>query len=231
MEQNKFFLWISRTASILFLLLIVVAIGFLFYGFSESKRWSNRNTVEITEEKPTTETVKNLKLSNITKVCGKDIQYVKLSSGSNSKGFSSSSYRQSTRNVIFFVGEEMNSHWLYNTDNHLINKIVQLKTKAHNCKDKETTAIYYETVKNDTNQDGKLNIEDEITISITSPDGKNYTELDTAITSVIDHSIDKDAKTLTILIQKEGSIIMKKFSLTNNQKISERKISRIGKKS
>lgn len=230
MEQNKFFIWTSRVTSIIFLLLIVIVIGFTVYGVFESKKWGQRNTVEVVGDQTEDEVIDDLRLSNITKICGKDIQYVKLNSSNKSKGFSSGGYGSITRNVVFFVGPSMDSHWLFETNKYLINEIDQLKTKADDCKNKETVSIYYEVIKRDTNKDGDLNSEDDITISITSPDGQDYIELDTAVTSVIDHSIDSDAKVLTVLIQKQSTILMKKFSLENNRLVSEKEISRIGKK-
>lgn len=229
MEQNKFFIWTSRVTSILFLLFIVIVIGFTIYGIFESKKWSGRNTVKVTGEQKDDEVIDDLRLGNITKVCGKDIQYVALSSSNSSKGFSSGGYGLLTRNIVFFVGNDMDSYWLFTTNKYLINKIDQLKKNADNCKERETVSIYYEVIKSDTNKDGNLNTEDDITISLTSPDGKNYLELDSAVTSVIDHSIDADAKTLTILMQKGAAILMKKYSLTNYQMISEKEVSKIAK--
>lgn len=131
---------------------------------------------------------------------------------------------------MFFVGPEMESHWLFETNKYHISKVDQLKKEADNCKNMETVSIYYEVIKSDTNQDGELNSEDDVTISLTSPDGLNYLELDTSVTAVIDHSIDSNASILTVLVQKDSSILMKKFSLKNNQRISEKEVSRIGKK-
>jgi hypothetical protein len=230
MEQSKFFLWTSRVTSILFLLLIAIVIGFTIYGIFESKKWGGRNTVEVVGEQLDDEVIEDLRLSNITKVCGKDVQYVKLDSTNSSKGFSSGGYGSLTRNVVFFVGTDMDSHWLFDTNKYLINEIDQLKKKADDCKDRETVSIYYEVIKSDTNKDGDLNSEDDVTISLTSPDGKNYIELDSGVTSVIDHSIDHDAQVLTMLMQKGSSILMKKYSLESSQLISEKEVSRIGKK-
>jgi len=228
-EQNRFFIWISRITSILFLLLIAIAIGFTVYGIFQSKNRTQVNTVEVVSESD--EAGEYLKLSNIVEVCGVDSRYVKLNSSKTSRGFiSKGGYGVLTRNIVFFVGVEMESHWLFDNDKYLINEIAQLSTKSYKCEDKKVVSIYYEIIKSDTNNDGDLNSEDNTTIAITSPDGQNYIELDTDITSVIDHSVDNDAKTLTILMQKGSLILMKRFSLENNQMISEEEISRIGKK-
>jgi hypothetical protein len=230
MEQNRFFIWTSRVTSILFLLLVVIAIGFMLYGILESNKWGQKNTVEVIGEQSQDEKIENLRLGNINKVCGKDIQYVKLNSSRKSKGFSSGGYGVATRNIVFFVGPDMESHWLFETNKYHISKVEQLNKEADDCKKKEAVSIYYEVIKSDTNQDGELNSEDDVTISVTLPDGLNYVELDTSVTAVIDHSIDSNASILTVLVQKDSSILMKKFSLRSNQIISEKEISRIGKK-
>ena len=230
MEQNRFFRWVSRINSILFLILLTLSIGLVLYGISESNKWSHRNTVEVIDKTAQDDNNQDLRLSDITQVCGKDIQYVKLSSALKSKGFSSGGYGSVTRNVIFFTGDEMNSHWLYDTNKYLITEINQLKKKADNCKERETVSIYYQVVKSDTNHNGELDHTDELTVALTSPSGVNYTEIESGLSSVIDHSVNSEATVLTILVQKGSSLIMEKFSLLNNQKISEREISRIGKK-
>ncbi len=230
MEKNRFFIWTTRVNSVLFLLLLMLLIGFVIYGIFESKKWGQRNTVEVIDEKFVDDKIEDLRLSMITKVCGKDVQYVKLISAPKSKGFSSGGYGDITRNLVFFVGDEMNSHWLFDTNKYLINQIVQLRKKGDDCKAKETMSIYYEVVKNDTNGNGDLDDNDAITIALTSPDGLNYTEIDSGLSSVIDHSIDNDATELTILVQNGSAILMKKFSLVNNKQISEKEITRISKK-
>ncbi|MCU7958617.1 MAG: hypothetical protein KZQ58_01185 [gamma proteobacterium symbiont of Bathyaustriella thionipta] len=215
MEQNRFFLWISRASSVLFLLLLLLAIGFLFLGVFQSNKWNGRNTVEIVDDK-INEGIEDLRLSNITKVCGKDIQYVKLNSSRHSKGFSSGGYGSNIRNVVFFVGQDMQSHWIFDTNKYLIAKVIQLKTKTDDCKDSETVAIYYEVRKEDTDGNGKLDDGDSVTISLTSPDGLNYTEIESNITSVLDHSIDEEASILTLLLQSKKNLITPKAQLLSH---------------
>ena len=55
-------------------------------------------------------------------------------------------------------------------------------------------------------------------------------ELDTGVSSVIDHRVDEEASELTVRTQKSVAVLMEKFSLPSGQKISEREISRIGQK-
>lgn len=228
MEQNKFFKWTQRINSILFLLLLVLSIGFLTFMIFESNKWGERNTVEVVDKKNNEEPEK-LRLSQITKVCGQDIQYVELNTPRNSKGFSSGGYGSNTRNVIFFVGQEMRSHWLFQENTYLITEIRQLKVKSDKCKNKEAVAIYYEIIKEDSNNDGKLDKKDAVTIALTSPNGQKYIEVESGITSVLDSDTNDTASILTLLVQENNKILMKKYSLRNSKKISEKEITRIGK--
>ncbi|MEY8214877.1 MAG: hypothetical protein RPR97_10410 [Colwellia sp.] len=230
MEENKFFKWAARVNSLLFLVLLVISIGFVSFGILESNKWSARNEVEVTDKSGSSEEVEDLRLGDITKVCGSDIQYVKLNSSAKSRGFSSGGYGYTTRNVVFFEGVEMVSHWLFDTNSYSIREIDQLQKKADDCKDRETVAIYYEVRKEDADQNGKLDENDPLTIALTAPGGSNYTEIEVGITSVLDHSVDQSGSTLTLLIQDGELLLMKKYSLKTNEKISEREITRIGKK-
>ena len=87
METNSFFKWTQRINSILFLALLVISIGFVSYGFIESNRWKNQNTVTLAEDKASAPEIENLQLGGITNICGKDIQYVELTSTSSPKSF------------------------------------------------------------------------------------------------------------------------------------------------
>jgi hypothetical protein len=230
-DENRFFKWTGRVNSILFLLLLVLSIGFVIYGFISSNNWRNRNAVEVTDLGNAVEDIEGFRLSDISIVCGKDIQYVKLNSQAKSKGFSSGSgYHNVTRNLVFFVGRDMNSHWLFDSNMFLIRKIDQLQKNANDCKEKETVSIYYEISKSDTNSNGKLDEDDAITIGLSNPDGLNFSEVETGITSVIDHSIDSVASVLTVLMQKGSALIMKKYSLETYKMISEKEITKISKK-
>lgn len=230
MEQNRFFIWTSRINSILFLLLLAASICFVIYGMFESNKWGRRNAVEVTVEQPKGEEIEDLRLSGISKVCGNDIQFVKLNSPKKSKMLSSGGYGSNTRNLVFFVGREMESHWLFDTNKYLVDEVDQLKKVGDNCEDKETVAIYYEIRKEDTDNNGKLDENDSITIALTSPDGRKYTELDAGVTSVLDHSVDSNASVLTLLAQYNSVLMMKKYSIKTRELISEREITKIGKK-
>lgn len=83
--------------------------------------------------------------------------------------------------------------------------------------------------KSDSSEDGRLSEDDLVKVSITSPDGSNYTELG-SYQSVIDHETDREGKILTLLAQVGSDILVQKYSLTDFKKLSEKKLTRIEKK-
>ncbi|MFT3930935.1 MAG: hypothetical protein QM709_11650 [Spongiibacteraceae bacterium] len=229
MEQNRFFNWISRINSILFLLLLAVSLAFVIFLFLDSNHWARRNQVEVADKASNEQKLEDLRLSDIQAVCGTNVQYVKLTSQSSSKGFSSGGYDSSIRNIIFFEGEDLKSHWLFDSNSFVIETMDVLEVDDHDCKGKKATSIYYETIKSDSNGDGRLSSDDQVSIGITDTAGLNYKELDSGLTSVIDHNVSNDGSQLNILVQQGNIIKMKKFFASSGELISETEISRIRK--
>jgi len=229
METNRFFKWTARINSMLFLVLLLLSIALVIYAIFESNKWQQRTAVHVIDEKNGSNDDEKLNLGRITKVCGTDFQYIELTSSKESEGFSSVGYGNTTRNVVFFAGKDMDSHWLFDTNGYLISGIDQLKKTADDCKKRETVAIYFEVRKVDSDNNGKLDEKDELTVALTSPDGKNYTEIEVGLTSVLDHSVNDNASVLTLLVQSDSRLIMKKYSLPSKKKISEKEITKIGK--
>ena len=230
MEQNRFFRWISRINSILFLLLLLSSLVFVIYGIFESSNWRDRNKVEVVDKKSDKLKVDDLHLSDIESVCGTNIQYVKLESRNDSRGFSSGRYGSATRNIIFFEGQYLKSHWLFDSNGFVINQIDVLHTESNDCKSRKAVAIYYQIREKDTNGDGNLDEHDQSSIGLSSIAGLNYKEIDSGLTSVIDHRINSEGTELTVLVQQGSVLKMKRFSITDGQLISETEISRIRKK-
>ncbi len=221
-----FFKWIGRINSILFLIFILMGIGLIAFLYIQSNDWNSGRTVEIKDE---SENIIKMRLGNINHICGHDIQYVELSSINTSKGFSSGGYADQARNVVYFIGSDLSPHWLYDTNDQLIENISQLEAKGYECEDKVTIAVLYKVIKDDSNNDGKLSEDDLVTVSLTMPDGYQYTELG-FFDSVIDYETDIEGKQLTLLAQMGNDVLVQKYSLTDFKKLSEKILTRIGKK-
>lgn len=230
MEQSRVFGIINKINSILFLVLLAGGCFLIIFGIASSNRWQNRRAVEVVQNDTGEEQEKiELVLGNIASIPGYDTQYVQLRSRSSGGKFSSYSGGRKTRNVLFFTGSELNTHWLYQNHTFNINEFSILK-QVHK-KDKEKAlAIYIETIKSDSNGDNSLDEDDLITISLTDPYGKNHTEIDNNVQSVIDSNVVEDGGYLILLMQKNNKVILKKYSLSTFKLASEKVINEISKK-
>jgi hypothetical protein len=186
------------------------------------------NEVEVKQSKNSKTTIEpeeTLRLGSITKVNGINVQYLKLNSRKQKRG-----YQENTRNIVFFEGKDMKSHWLFDTDNNMIEKVTPLLKPDNKSDEKKAVAIYYQVRNEDTDNNGKIDKNDVLKVALTSPNGLDYTEIDYGMTSVLDYSIESDALVLTVLAQFDDSLLMKKYSVETKQLISEREITRISKK-
>ena len=195
-----------------------------------SNNWQDRRAVEVVQNNGDEKQEKiELILGNITTIPGHDTQCVNLRSRTSGGKFSSYSGGGETRNILFFTGSELNTHWLYKKHTYLINEFSTL-TKDINEDKRVAIAIYIETIKSDTDGNNGLDNNDLISISLTDPNGKNYTEIENQVESVVDINIGDDGKYLILLLQKNAKVILKKYSLATFDLVSEKVIDEISKK-
>lgn len=212
METNRTFLWITRINSVLFLLLLLLGVGIAVISVIKAIGWNDTRAVEVVKEEQQAEPQENLRLGNINRVCGHDVKYVELQTESGGK-FASSGRGSRTRNVIFFSGESNRAHWLFDTNQYLINNLRPIPYRYSDCDDKKTRVIYYDVVTKDSNHDGLLSGDDAHIIAISDPNGRNYLELITDATKVLDYELTGDGKKISFLLQRDKAIIMRDYSL------------------
>lgn len=230
MEQSKVFGIIQKINSIIFLVLLASGCFLIILGIFSTNRWQNRRAVEVVQNDTGEEQEKiELVLGNIASIPGYDTQYVRLRSRSAGGSFSSYSGGNETRNVLFFTGSDLNTHWLYQNHTFNITEFSILK-QVHKNDEEKALAIYIETIKSDSNGDKSLDEDDLITISLTDPYGENHTEIDSKVQSVIDSNVVEEGKYLILLMQKNNMVILKKYSLSTFKLVSEKVINEISKK-
>jgi hypothetical protein len=212
METNRIFLWISRINSVLFLLLLLLGIGLALIGVVESIDWHDDRAVEVVKSDKKPERQEHLRLGSLNKVCGHDVKYVELQTEGGGK-FASSGGGGQTRNAIFFTGDSNSAHWLFDTNQYLIENINTMPYNYGGCEDDKVSVIYYDVVMQDSNHDGKLSNDDAHTIAISSPSGRNYRELITGATKVLGYELTDNDKKLSFLLQLDKTIIMRDYSL------------------
>ncbi|MCW9023981.1 MAG: hypothetical protein OQK73_04800 [Gammaproteobacteria bacterium] len=229
MEHNRFFDVVSRINALLLLMLLVGGvILFSVLGFQSEQRQPGR-TVEVSEHMNTQDSQKiELHMGNIQHVSGHDVHYVELQSKKPNRKFSSAYASHSqTRNILFFVGEEMQSHWLYDHHRQLVHSIINLQHDYSRNGKRPTLALLVKLTKEDTNKDGKLSEADEQSMALMHVDGTGYQEIETGIQHFIDHKVAEDGKTLVLLMQAGTKVIFKKYSLETFEKLAERVVTEV----
>lgn len=212
MEANRIFIWISRINSILFLLLLLFGIGMTAFAFLQGLYRNSPRAVEVVTAEESKLPAEKLTLGSIETVCGYDVKYVKLQTERAGKLYSSGRGGE-IRNVIFFTGENKSAHWLFEENHYLVNNIRSIPPNYSSCENKKVTVLYYDVVKNDTNQDGVISGEDEHTIAISDPFGQNYRELITGATRVLDYELSSGDQRISLLLQMNKQIVMRDYSL------------------
>lgn len=228
MEQLKIFRVIQRVNSVIFLLLLIASLaGVIFLAF-QSNHWQQINTVEVSQSVNSTDKIE-LRMGRLHEVFGHNIHYVELYSAGNSGKFSAYIPKK-TRNILFFTGNELKSQWLFHTQSNYISNINLLLPGVQRDKNETVIAFDITLIKSDTNGDGILSNQDTKTIALIKPDGSQYTEIEQQITEIIDKKVVNEGKVLILLVQVNENLIMKKYSLIDFKKISEKKLINIGKK-
>ncbi len=233
MEKSKVFDIINKINSVLFLFLLLGVGIVIIFGLVVSNNWQDRRAVQVVQHDDNEKQKIELILGRINSVKGHDVQYIELYSRASAGKFSSSAGGGETRNVLFFTGKNLESHWLYDKHNYLVNVFTVVNNDASpdlNEEKRLAKAIYIETIKEDTNGNGELDGDDLITISLAQPDGTNIKDIETGIQSVIDYDYLANDNSLILLFQKENKVIVKKYSLSTFKAESEKFINEISGK-
>ncbi|WP_036132137.1 hypothetical protein [Marinobacter nitratireducens] len=229
MEQNRFFVIVSRINSLLILIAAVGAVIAVFSLSIMSNSWGNRNTVEVVDEENGEESLE-LRLGNLDEMTGHEVQTVNLTSDKPSRGFSSGYGGSDIRNVLFLAGEKLDAKWLYEKNSYLITCFCKLQASNKYNGDDPVLAVYVSVVKEDSNGDKELSDRDGIVLALMNPDGSNYKEVSSGITKVMDSTVTDGGENVTFLVQIDTRVLARKYSLKTFSLVSEREISEISKK-
>ncbi|MDX8377668.1 MAG: hypothetical protein R8L53_06550 [Mariprofundales bacterium] len=231
MEQNKFFIIISRINSVLILLVAIGAIISMAVVMGASNDWGNINTVRVKAGSDESENESiDLRLGSLEEMTGHNIQTINLLSDKKSRGLSSGYGGSQIRNVLFLSGENLESKWLYEKHSNLINCFCKLQaSNKHNGED-PVLAVYISIIKDDTNNDGDLSDKDNVTLALARVDGSDYVEVDKRIANILDSTVTGGGGSVSFLLQIGSNIVVKKYSLSTFELVSERTISEISKK-
>ncbi len=179
MEENKVFKNIWRFNAIVIMLVGVLGVALALFAcimiYKDITR--DRNVKNIVNIEDSTERKEEWQLGSITSVKGADILMVPLHSEQSYSRGSYGKSASSTRNYLFINVENNRRYWLFGKNDYLITQTYQLPNTLYEEQSKDAKAILYYVIKADTNNDKSLTSSDKLTVAISKPNGKDYTEL------------------------------------------------------
>lgn len=221
MEESKFFRNIWRFNAMIIAIAGMLAVAVLLFAgylmFNEQTRTKHKN--EIVNIDPETEIEETYRLGNINHVKGSQSVIVPLySDQSFDLRYSGGKSTLSTRNLLFSNMHTEVSNWLLPTNNYLIPRYSLINESNSFSSDETIITILYRIVKSDTNNDSRLTENDELTISLSKPDGSDFTEVLKNIDDILGYEL-LNQNALSIMFNRKGQgytayINLKDFKVT-----------------
>jgi hypothetical protein len=226
-EQNLFFRWLYRLLALGALGLLLVIAYAIVAGELSSRRWQHRNTVAV--QQPTADgrkRVEELRFGDLQPIRGSAIRLIKVESEverGKRLGLSSGGYGWNfrTRNLVFLPPGGGAGHWLFKDNDQYLGDIDQLCI----CKDGTkgpTLALYFEIAQGDGS--GRP---DGVNPAATHADGSGYAVLGKPVTRVLDKDVSEDGKTLGLLVEDQGKLLYRQFSLETFAPLQEQLVTQL----
>ncbi len=227
-EQSAFFRWVYRLLAIGGLLLLL-AIAYVWIQSSlAGKRWRARNTVEVAQQGPDGRAKKErLRFEQLTAIRGTDVKLLEVEAEADNggKGLSSGSYGPDyrTRNLIFLEPGNGNARWLFDANEQSIRKTEMLSVDTDD-RPGPVLAIYIEVERG---LNAGSDAEHEVTPALVRTDGSGYVELGKPVSRILDQSVSADGKTLGLLLEDQGKLLYREYSMESFSQTSEKLITRL----
>lgn len=226
MESNKFFVFVNRFNSIVFMMVLLAAGASIAYINIMSNEWRDKRSVKLKEGPDSADEIE-LILGNINTVSGSSVMYVDLREREGRSSYSSGGSLGETRNVLFFKDKELKPVWLFERNGNLIREMDKLKIGEYSDKN-PVTSFLYEVVYNDTNGNDKLDRSDKLSIALSRVDGSEFVNVIESVDSLIDHTVSNDGKEIGLIYQKNHKIYLERVSLADFKSLSKSELTQIG---
>lgn len=174
-ENNSFFRFIWRVNSLIILAIGLLGVSLLAYGFIQNQSYKEvSNIVNIQDNKDSKE---NYKLEANAQFLNDKYQVTPLVLTQDYEQSYYSKHTYSVKNYLFTDLENSKSYWLFKKNDKLILDLFRLEKNNLISTSKDTKALMYLVVKEDTNNDARLSIQDRFSLVLSTPSGKKYIEL------------------------------------------------------
>ena len=226
-EQNLFFRWLYRLLALGALGLLLVIAYVIVAGELSSRRWQHRDTVAV--QQPTAngqEKVEELRFGDLEPIRGSAIRLIKVESEidrGKRLGLSSGGYGWNfrTRNLVFVQPGSGPARWLFKGNDQYLGDVDQLCVCRDGAKG-PVLALYFEIARGD-----GTSHPDSVSPAVTRPDGSGYTVLGKPVARVLDKDVSEDGKTLGMLVEDEGKLLYRQFSLETFVQLSEQLVTQL----
>jgi hypothetical protein len=195
-EKNKFFLWLGRIATVVFLLSILAVVGFLSFIFYSDSRASDEVKVDAAVDDKTKD---SLKMGALEGVDGTSIQFVRLSTEKSSASGSPYTYGDNYRNILFVDSKTKTSRWLFDNNNYFVDlDIVEGKREDNRCCHKPLF-MFYKVIKQDADADREITKKHRQIAALSYLDGSSYQEIINDADRIISGKLVKDETCFAVL--------------------------------
>ena len=220
-EQNAFFRWIYRLLAIGGLCLLLAIAYMIIAGELSSRRWQHHNTVAV--QQPTADgqqKVEELRFGDMTVIRGSAVRLIKVESEvdrGKRLGLSSGGYGWNfrTRNLVFLPPGTGPARWLFKKNDQYLSDVDQLCVCTDDLKG-PVLALYFEVAQGE--ESGRP---ESVSPAVTHADGSGYATLGKPVARVLDKDVSEDGKTLGILVEDQGRLLYRQFSLETFAPLSE----------
>ena len=208
---------------------MLLAIGYvLIAGQLSSRRWQDRNAVAV--QQPAVggqQQTQILRFSDLQSIQGSSMQLLKVESEEDRDkraGFSSGGYGREfrTRNLVFLSPDGGEARWLFKDNDRYLGEIEQLCACVDD-KKSAALALYLEVAQ------GKEEARRPASVlpALTRADGTGYATLGKPVSRVLDKTVSTDGRILGLLVEDQGKLLYRQFSLETFALLSEQLVTQL----
>jgi hypothetical protein len=226
-EQNVVFRWLYRLLAVAGLGMLLVVAYVIVAGEVSSRRWQQRNTVAV--QKPTADgkqVVEALRFGQLESIRGSSMRFVKVESQVDRGarlGLSSGGYGWNfrTRNLVFLPADGGAAHWLFKDNEQYLGDIEQLCVCGDGVKG-PALALYFEIAQGD-----GAGRPEAIIPAVARIDGNGHATLGNPVARVLGTDVSPDGSTLGLLVEDNGKLLYRKFSMQTFVPLSEQLVTQL----
>ncbi|MAE01327.1 MULTISPECIES: hypothetical protein [Pseudoalteromonas] len=221
MKSEKFFKWVWNINGLVLLIGLIITILVVGYNLAsflfKSNTQMDHQALNLAEDEKQQE---KWKLGYPRKVADSDYYYIPLESEKRSvdikpesavyESFGSGSYKYNptrSKNILFINDKTNQAKWLFNTTDQLIiefgalSNYKEFDTRAYMEQQVDTPrGVSYEVIKNDSNNDKRLDGKDKRTFALSKIDGSNYTEVISGYNRIVESNLNAEGNLFVVFI-------------------------------